>query len=142
MPDTTLTVLVLTAIALSAAHDLDHLLRDDFSQPSAWTIVAGFLSVKYALTGAALYFYFRGKIGAGFWAVIGVLGAAALWFAHLSPGAEQRPSNIYAMYGSPIAGLISSGLVYAMMLSLVVLTLYGGWRAVWPGATRLPRQGD
>ena len=139
MPDKTLTVLVLAAIAFSAAHDIDHLLRDDFSQPSAWAIVAGFLSVKYALIVAALYFYFRGKIGPKFWAVIGALGAAALWFAHLSPGAEQRPSNIYAMYGSPLAGLVASGLVYAMMLSLVALALYGGWRGVWP-AVRTPRQ--
>jgi hypothetical protein len=141
MSDKTLTVLVLAVVAFSAAHDLDHLLRDDFSQTGAWAIVAAFLSVKYALTGAALYFYFRGKIGAAFWAVIGVLGAVALWFAHLSPAAEQRPSNIYAMYGSPVAGLIASGLVYAMMLSLVALALYGGWRALWPAA-RLGRQND
>ncbi len=107
MPDKTLTVLVLAVVAFSTAHDLDHLLRDDFSQPWAWAIVAALLSVKYALTGAALYFFFRGKIGAGFWAVIGVLGAAALWFAHLSPGAGQRPPDIYAMYGSSIAGLIA-----------------------------------
>jgi hypothetical protein len=33
MPDKTLTVLVLAAVAFSAAHDLDHLSRDDFSQP-------------------------------------------------------------------------------------------------------------
>jgi len=129
MPDKTLTVLVLAAAAFSAAHDLDHLLRDDFSQPSAWAIVAGFLSMKYALTGAALYFYFRGKIGARFWTVVGILGAAALWFAHLSPSAEQRPPDIYAAYGSPIAGFIAWGLVYALMLSLVSLALYGGWRA-------------
>lgn len=134
MPDKTLTILVLAAIAFSAAHDLDHLLREDFSQPSARSIAAAFLTLKYALTGAALYFYFRGKIGAAFWAVIGVLGAAALWFAHLSPSAEQRPPDIYAMYSSPAAGLIASGLVYAMMLSLVALALYGGWRAVWPTA--------
>jgi hypothetical protein len=73
MPDKTLPVLVFVAIALAAAHDLDHLLRDDLS--SAWAIAALFLTVKYALTGAALYFYFRGKIGAAFWAVIGGLGA-------------------------------------------------------------------
>ncbi|MGD9544723.1 MAG: hypothetical protein AB7F41_06025 [Methylocystis sp.] len=136
MPDKTLTVLVLGAIALSAAHDLDHLLRDDLSL--VWAFAAVFLTVKYALIGAALHFYFRGKIGAAFWAVIGCLGAAALWFAHLSPGAEQRPPDIYAMYRSPAAGLIASGLVYAMMLSLVVLTLYGGWRA-FRGAARKAR---
>jgi hypothetical protein len=141
MPDKTLTVLVLAAVAFSTAHDLDHLLRDDFSQAWAWAIVAALLSVKYALTGAALYFYFRGKIGAGFWAIIGALGAAALWFAHLSPAAEQRPPDIYAMYGSSIAGLIASGLVYALMLSLVALALYGGWRALWP-APRLRIQSD
>lgn len=141
MSDKTLTVLVLAVIALSAAHDLDHLLRDDFSQPWGWAIVAALLSVKYALTAAALYFYFRGKIGAAFWAVIGVLGAVALWFAHLRPAAEQRPPDIYAMYSNPAAGLIASGLVYALMLSLVVLALYGGWRAVWR-AVRAQRQGD
>ncbi|MGJ0504580.1 MAG: hypothetical protein ACR65X_12745 [Methylocystis sp.] len=127
MPDKTLTVLVFVAIALAAAHDLDHLLRDDLS--SAWAIAAPFLTVKYALLGAALYFYFRGKIGAAFWAVIGGLGAVALWFAHLSPAAEQRPADIYAMYANPLAGFIASGLVYAMMLSLILLTVYGGWRA-------------
>ena len=127
MTDKTLTVLVLGAIALSAAHDLDHLLRDDLS--SAWAFAAVFLTVKYALIGLALHFYFRGKIGAAFWAVIGGLGAVALWFAHLSPGAEQQPQNIYAMYRSPAAGLVAAGLVYAMMLSLICLALYGGWRA-------------
>ena len=33
MLDKTLTFLVLAAVAFSAAHDLDHLSRDDFSQP-------------------------------------------------------------------------------------------------------------
>ncbi|MFO1124522.1 MAG: hypothetical protein U1E25_03980 [Methylocystis sp.] len=139
MPDKTLTVLVLGAIALSAAHDLDHLLRDDLS--SAWAFAAAFLTVKYALIGAALHFYFRGKIGAAFWAVIGALGALALWFAHLSPGAEQRPPDISAMYRSSAAGLVAAGLVYAMMLSLICLALYWGWRAVWP-APRPERQGE
>jgi hypothetical protein len=37
------------------------------------------------------------------------------------------------MYGSPIAGFIASGLVYAMTLSLAALALYGGWRAVGAG---------
>lgn len=37
------------------------------------------------------------------------------------------------MYGSPAAGLIASSLVYAMMLSLVALALYGGWRAIGAG---------
>ena len=129
MPDRTLTFLVLAVLGFSAAHDLDHLLRDDFSQPGAWKFVIAFLAVKYGLTGAALYFYFRGKIGATFWAVIGALGAAALWFAHLSPTAEQRPPDIYAMYSNSAAGFIASGLVYALMLSLVALALYGGWRA-------------
>jgi len=139
MPDSTLTILVFAAIAFSAAHDLDHLLRDDLS--SAWAFAAVFLTVKYALIGAALHFYFRGKIGAAFWAVISGLGAVALWFAHLSPGAEQRPSDIYAIYGRPIAGVIASGLVYAMMLSLVALALYGGWRA-FQGAAHTERRSN
>ena len=139
MPDRTLTTLAFAAIAFSAAHDLDHLLRDDFS--SVWAIVAAFLTVKYALIGVALYFYFRGKIGAAFWAVIGGLGALALWFAHLSPGARQRPSDIYAAYGRPIAGFIASGLVYTMMLSLMALALYGGWRA-FKGVAPAERQGE
>jgi hypothetical protein len=93
-------------------------------------IAAAFLSVKYALVGAALYFYFRGKLGEKFWAVIGLLGALAVWFAHLSPASEQRPPDIYAMYGNAAAGLAASGVVYAMMLSFVALALYSGWRAV------------
>lgn len=126
MPDKSLTALVVAAIALSAAHDADHLLRDDFSQGSAWKFVAAFLTVKYLLTSAALYFYFRGKIGAKFWAVVGVLGAALLWFAHLSSGAEQKPADIYALYGNPTAGLVAAGVVYALMLSLIALAVYCG----------------
>ena len=127
MPDKTLTVLVLAAVAFSAAHYLDHLLRDDFSQPGAWAIAAAFLSAKYALppatrclsTSAARSARRSGRSSA-------FSAAVALWFAHLSPAAEQRPPDIYAMYGGLIAGLIASGLVYAMMLSLVALALYGG----------------
>lgn len=127
MADKTLTILVLAVIALSAAHDADHLLRDDFSQGSAWKFVAAFLSVKYALTGAALYYFFAGKLGATFWAVIGVLGAVLLWFAHLSPASDQRPSDIYAMYASPAAGYVAASLVYALMAALLALALYAGW---------------
>lgn len=129
MPDRTLTILVFAAVALSAAHDADHLIRDDFSQPNMLAILGVFLSVKYALTAAAVYFYLRGRLGAAFWAVIGVLGAAAVWFAHLSPASDQKASDIYAMYASPAAGFLASGVVYAMMAAFLALAVYGGWRA-------------
>lgn len=129
MMDKTLTILVVAVIALSAAHDADHLLRDDFSQPSAWTIAGIFLSIKYSLTGAALYYYFRGRIGAIFWAVVGVLGAALLWFAHLIPSSDQRPDFILAKYDNSLLGHAAVGVVYALMLALLAMTIYAGWLA-------------
>lgn len=123
-------------IALSAGHDLDHLLRDDFSQPSAWGIAGLLLSAKYALTGAALYYSFRGALGAKFWAAVGAAGAALLWFAHLRAGSDQRPEDIYAKYADPAAGAAAAGLVYALMLSLLSLTLYAAWRTFKPAARR------
>lgn len=129
MRDRLLTILIFAVVVFSAAHDLDHLLRDDFSQPSTLAIAAVFLSVKYGLTAAALYYYFRGRLGAIFWTVIGALGATVLWFAHLSPASDQRPDDIYAKYANPAAGLAASGVVYALMAALVALAVYGAWLA-------------
>jgi hypothetical protein len=129
MPDKTLTILIAAVVVLSAAHDLDHLLRDDFSRPSSWTIARLFLFVKYALTGAALYFYFRGSLGAKFWSAVGAAGAALLWFAHLRAGSDQRPADIYAKYADPAAGAAAAGVVYALMAALLALAVYGAWRS-------------
>jgi hypothetical protein len=128
MRDSTLTTLIVTLVGPAAAHNAEHLARD----PPSPEIFAS-IAVEFGLISAALFFYWRGTIGAAFMSVAVTLGAAVLWFAHVSPDAEQSVARIAANYTDPMARAVAAGIVYALMASLMATALYAASQVVAQG---------
>ncbi len=136
MPDKTLSILVVAIIVLFVAHDIDHLVRGDFrsgslaeAAPIVLVIVA-----KYAILAFGFYFYVKGRVGPGFWAILAGAGAVLAWLAHFSPFTEQTPQFIYRAYETPVAGTLAVGLLAALMLVLVATTFYAHY--LWARASK------
>jgi hypothetical protein len=122
-----LEILIGLATLFFLAHTVDHVARD-----LQWPLTAQavpFLAATAAIlliVFGALYLYRRGSIGARFWAIFGAITVAVGWLAHLSPYTDQPVSYIYNFYRSPLAAGLAVGSLLALMLSLVLATLYAG----------------
>jgi len=126
MPDKLLSILVVSLIVLVTGHDIDHLIRGDYGSGSpaeAWP-VALVVIAKYAILGGGLYFYVKGKVGPGFWAILAGASVALAWLAHFSPFSEQTPQFIFRAYDSPAGGMLAVAWLAALVLVLVTTTLY------------------
>ncbi|MCI0600777.1 MAG: hypothetical protein L0Y50_05035 [Beijerinckiaceae bacterium] len=126
MPDKKLVILVALIIVLGLGHDIDHFIRGDFrlwltaeSAPVLVTLIA-----KYAILGAGLYFYMKNKLGPLFWAIVAGISVALGWLAHFSPFSDQTPQFIYRAYQSPAGGALAVGWLAALMLVLIITTVY------------------
>jgi hypothetical protein len=121
MPDKKLLALVVLLIALSLGHDFDHIARDDIR----WQLLPiVFFVAKYAFLGLGLYFTLKNKLGPLFWAITAGLGVALGWLAHFSPFTDQTPQYIFHAYEKPAAGLLAVAWLVALMLILIITTLY------------------
>lgn len=126
MPDKKLTILVILVIALILGHDIDHMIRGDFTWQLSAELVPFFIVVflKYAVLGFGLFFYLKNKLGAGFWAIVAGISVALGWLAHFSPFSDQTPQFIYRAYASPAAGALAVGWLSLLILVLLVTAIY------------------
>ncbi len=123
-----LQLLVLIAL-LNALHILDHLFRGDFHWPIDEQSV-GFLivvTIIFGGMGLGAWLYRTGRVGSGFWAIVGVFGIGLGWWSHLSPMTDQPVSAIYQAYASAWAGAVAVGCFVLLMLSVLVATAYAGY---------------
>jgi hypothetical protein len=136
MPDKTLSILVIAIIVLFAGHDIDHFLRGDFKlgSPAEAAAVVTVMIAQYVIFGFGLFFYVKGKLGPGFWAILAGLSVALAWLAHFSPFSEQTPQFIYGAYEAPAAGASAVALLAVLMLVLIATMLYA--TVVWARASR------
>ena len=129
MRDTKLIGLVLLATILSLGHSVDHIVRGDLAWPIGIESVP-FIVVSlaiYGIIGLGLFLYWKNRVGPGFWAIVGGLGAAFGLLGHFSPFTDQPPSYILGAYGYSAAGWLALGLLVALMLVLLVATIYAGY---------------
>jgi len=136
MFDKTLSILVVATIALVVGHDIDHFARGDYRAGSLGEAAAVLASiiVRYAILGAGLYFYVRGKVGPGFWAILGGLGTVLLWVGHLSPFTEQTPQYIYNAYKDTEVGALAVASLAVFTLVLLTTTFYA--TVLWARASQ------
>lgn len=112
--------LVLAITALSAAHHVDHVLRD----VTGWPLGSGFNSFSaslfvYPVILAGVLLSRRQLVGARFWAVLAG-GAVLFMFAvHVGPAAADSVTTIADQYGSLVADLAALA-VLAMLLAALV----------------------
>jgi hypothetical protein len=135
MPDKTLSTLVIAIIILFAGHDIDHFLRGDYGSgsPAYAAPVIVVTIVKYAVLGFGLFYYVKGMVGPGFWAILAGLSVALAWLAHFSPFTEQTPQFICRAYDSPVAGALAVAWLVVLMLVLVATMLYA--TVIWARAS-------
>lgn len=111
--------------AFGIMHHVDHVLRGNHSGwPFEQTVtVFTFSLLIYALLLPGLYLTARGRLMAWYWLFTAIVGLALVGWAHFIPtGDYEAPiEDIYAVYGSPLAGLIALVVLAGLVSSLVML---------------------
>ena len=108
-------------------HHVDHVVRGNHS---GWPFEEAvtpftFSLLIYALLLPGLYLSVKGRLIAGYWLFTAVVGLALVVWVHFIPtGDYEAPiEDIYALYGSPLAGLLALVVLAGLVSSLVTLVI-------------------
>ena len=123
--------LVLAITALSAAHHVDHVLRD----VTGWPLAGGFNPFTWSLLaypaiGAGLVLTRQGRLGARFWAILAGGGAVFILAVHVGPAAGDSVTTIPEQYGSPLADIAALLVLAAFFAALVAHCVHEVGRAL------------
>ena len=124
--------------AFAIMHHTDHVVRGNHS---GWPFEEAvtpftFSLLIYALLLPGLYMTISGRLMAGYWLFTAVVGLALVVWVHFVPtGDYEAPiQDIYAVYGSPLAGLLALVVLTGLVSSLVTLVI-GAIRALRSAAS-------
>jgi hypothetical protein len=83
----------------------------------------------YALLLPGLYLTVKGRLMAGYWLFTAVVGLALVVWVHFVPSGDYEApiEDIYAVYGSPLAGLLALIVLAGLVSSLVMLAIAAMW---------------
>ncbi len=119
-------------------HHTDHVVRGNHS---GWPFEEAvtpftFSLLIYALLLPGLYMTISGRLMAGYWLFTAVVGLALVVWVHFVPtGDYEAPiQDIYAVYSSPLAGLLALVVLTGLVSSLVTLVI-GAIRALRSAAS-------
>ncbi len=108
-------------------HHTDHVVRGNHS---GWPFEEAvtpftFSLLIYALLLPGLYLTTKGRLMAGYWLFTAVVGLALVVWVHFVPtGDYEAPiEDIYAVYGSPLAGLLALAVLTGLVSGLVTLVI-------------------
>jgi hypothetical protein len=108
-------------------HHVDHIIRGNHSGWPFQEAVTPFTFslLIYALLLPGLYLTAKGGLMAGYWLFTAVVGLALVLWVHFVPtGDYEAPiEDIYAVYGSPLAGLLALVVLAGLVSCLVTLAL-------------------
>ena len=108
-------------------HHVDHVVRGNHSGWPFEDAVTPFTFslLIYALLLPGLYLTAKGSLLAGYWLFTAVVGLALVTWVHFVPtGDYEAPiEDIYAVYGSPLAGLFALIVLAGLVSSLVMLAV-------------------
>src|SRR5215210_4490991 len=114
-------------------HHTDHVVRGNHS---GWPFEEAltpftFSLLIYALLLPGLYLTMKGRLMAGYWLFTSIVGLALVVWEHFIPtGDYEAPiHDIYAVYSSPLAGLLAIVVLTGLVSSLVTLVI-GAIRAL------------
>jgi hypothetical protein len=112
-------------------HHVDHVVRGNHS---GWPFEEAltpftFSLLIYALLLPGLYLTAKGRLMAGYWLFTAVVGLALVIWVHFVPtGDFEAPiEDIYAVYGSPLAGILALVVLAGLVSSLVTLAIAAIW---------------
>lgn len=126
MVDRRLMLLIIAALVLSAGHHLDHIVRGNHVGWPVTAEVNAFSAslIIYPLILGGLALSLSGRIGPGGWAFLSGGGAVFLAAIHFGPWAVEPPADIIGMYDPPVLGWLAFGWLLALVLVLLVSTVY------------------
>ena len=108
-------------------HHVDHVVRGNHT---GWPFEEAvtpftFSLLIYALLLPGLYLTTKGRLIAGYWLFTAVVGLALVVWVHFVPtGDYEAPiEDIYAVYGSPLAGLLALVVLTGLVSSLATLAI-------------------
>ena len=108
-------------------HHTDHVVRGNHSGwPFEEAVTPFTISLLiYALLLPGLYLTAKGRLMARYWLFTAVVGLALVVWVHFVPtGDYEAPiEDIYAVYGSPLAGLFALVVLTGLVSSLVALVI-------------------
>ena len=112
-------------------HHADHVVRGNHSGwPFEQAITPFTFSLLiYALLLPGLYLTTKGRLMAGYWLFTAVVGLALVVWVHFVPtGDYEAPiEDIYAVYGSPLAGLLALVVLAGLVSGLATLAIAAIW---------------
>ena len=107
-------------------HHLDHIIRGNHSGwPVQETVTPFTFSLLiYALILPGLYATWRGHMVAGYHLFVALVGLALVFSVHFVGEEREAPvSDIYEVYGSPVAGLLALVVLAGLFLGLAALAV-------------------
>jgi hypothetical protein len=122
-----LLVAVIATTIFAVLNHADHVIRGNHSGWPFQEAVTPFTFslLIYALILPGLYLTARGRMIAGYHLFVAFVGLALVTFVHFLGGEEREAPmiDIYAVYGSPVAGLLALVILAGLMISLVALAV-------------------
>ena len=107
-------------------HHVDHVVRGNHS---GWPFIEEvtpftFSLLIYALLLPGIYVNLRGRVVAGWWLFVALVGLALVFSVHFVGADREAPiRDIYAVYGSPVWGVLALVVLYGLVLGLVALVV-------------------
>ncbi len=115
------------AMVFSILHHADHVIRGNHS---GWPFQEDvtpftFSLLIYALILPGIYLTVKGSLIAGYHLFVSVVGLVLIGFVHFVPtGEHEAPiEDIYAVYGSPLAGLLALTILTGLVISVALLAI-------------------
>jgi len=115
-----------TVTVFGVLHHVDHVIRGNHSGwPFQETVTPFTFSLLiYALLLPGLYLTMRGRLIAGYWLFVALVGLALVFSVHFVGEEREAPvRDIYEVYGSPAAGLLALAVLAALLISLAALAI-------------------
>jgi len=127
-------LLVLGALvtAFGFFHHVDHVVRGNHSGwPFRESVTPFTFSLLiYALLLPGIYMNLRGRVAAGWWLFVALVGLALVFSVHFVGAEREAPiRDIYGVYDSSLWGVLALAVLFGLLLGLVTLA-FTAFRAV------------
>ncbi len=107
-------------------HHVDHVVRGNHSGWPFEKVVTPFTFslLIYALLLPGIYLNARGRLAAGYWLFVALVGVALVFSVHFVGEEREAPiRDIYEVYGSPVSGMLALVILAGLLISLVALAV-------------------
>jgi hypothetical protein len=121
-----LLILGCVVTAFAVLHHVDHVVRGNHS---GWPFEEAvtpftFSLLIYALLLPGIYMNLRGRVAAGWWLSVALVGLALVFSVHFVGAEREAPvRDIYAVYGSPVWGVLALVVLFGLLVGLAALAV-------------------